>query len=706
MFRKPRKLLKRLYIICVFLILCASAAIALDDTPTLTLTDTQGRYLLSKHIKILTDPSGLRTVEEILENKNTEKFIANKAKNPNFGYTDAAYWAHFSVTNKSTLKSQFYLEIAYPMLDFIDFYQVRDKKIVHHLQAGDRLPFYTREVQYHEITFPITLEPNQTNDIYLRVKSTSSLQLPLTLWSSTAYASYISQQRTFLGLYYGMMLVMVFYNFFLFISVRDKNYLYYVIFILGYLVFQFSLNGLAFQYLWPQYPAWANLAIPFSIFLGGTLANQFTRSFLQLKKNTKRLNYIFITLIFLGGLTAAVTIFLPYKIAIVAAIFYISVSTFFMITAGIVTFLKKFRPARFYIYSWAAFLAGIILYVLKTLSVLPVFFLTEYAIQLGSAIQVVLLALGLADYINTLQSERKDLILDKLESRLQMMESVSRFVPERFLEFLGKKDISDISIGEATQRDMTLMFVDIRKFTTLSENMTVEENFHFLNAYLQRMGPSIHSYRGIIDKFIGDAIMALFPDDPEDALKAAISMMQELKTYNEHRGKSNYTPLQIGIGLHFGPLMLGTVGSSDRMDTTVIGDTVNLASRIESVTKIFRTPIVLSDFVYKKLANPSLYHLREIDSVRVRGKEHPVVLYEAMDYLPPQVLSKRIEAFPSLQMGMFYYKAGSFNEAKVEFEECVKIEPNDPIPLMYIRRCDKLIRNPPSDKWSGVSRFQ
>ncbi|HRP70895.1 MAG TPA: adenylate/guanylate cyclase domain-containing protein, partial [Turneriella sp.] len=417
--------------------------------------------------------------------------------------------------------------------------------------------------------------------------------------------------------------------------------------ILGYLFFQFSLNGLAFQYLWPQFPTWANLAIPFSILSGGALANQFTRSFLQLEKNAKRLNRIFIALIFLGGLTAITTLFLSYKIGILTAILYIFVSAIFMVTAGITTLLQKFRPARFYVYSWAAFLAGIIFYVLKTVNILPAFFLTEYAIQIGSAIQVVLLALGLADYINKLQNERKDLILDKLESRLEMMESVSRFVPERFLDFLGKKDISDISIGEATQRDMTLMFVDIRKFTTLSEHMTVEENFHFLNAYLQRMGPSIHRHRGIIDKFIGDAIMALFPDDPEDALKAAIGMMQELKIYNDHRAQSHYDALQIGIGLHYGSLMLGTVGSSDRMDTTVIGDTVNLAARIESVTKIFKAPIILSDFVYKKLADPSKYHLREIDSVRVRGKEHPVVLYEAMDYIHPEILARRIESFPS-----------------------------------------------------------
>ncbi|HRP69004.1 MAG TPA: 7TM-DISM domain-containing protein, partial [Turneriella sp.] len=222
-------------LLCLFSVFCLSSVFATESAPPLILTDAQGRYSLAEHISILTDPSGKFTLEQILENKNTEPFIANKDANPNFGYTAAAHWVRFSAINQSSSKSQFYVEIAYPMLDFVDFYQVRDKKVVQHQRAGDRLPFYTREVQYHEITFPMTLELNRTDDIYMRVQSTSSVQLPLVLWSSTAYTSYVSQQRTFLGLYYGMMLVMVFYNFFLFISVRDKNYLYYVIFILGYL---------------------------------------------------------------------------------------------------------------------------------------------------------------------------------------------------------------------------------------------------------------------------------------------------------------------------------------------------------------------------------------------------------------------------------------------------------------------------------------
>lgn len=135
-----------------------------------------------------------------------------------------------------------------------------------------------------------------------------------------------------------------------------------------------------------------------------------------------------------------------------------------------------------------------------------------------------------------------------------------RFVPEEFLKFLNRESIVDVKLGDQVRKEMSVLFSDIRSFTELSEKMTPEENFNFINSYLQRMGPSIRENNGFIDKYIGDAIMALFPRNAEDAIKASIQMMEGIKLYNKHRNNQGYAPISIGIGIHTGELMLGTVG--------------------------------------------------------------------------------------------------------------------------------------------------
>ncbi|MCZ0900498.1 adenylate/guanylate cyclase domain-containing protein, partial [Microcoleus sp. HI-ES] len=172
------------------------------------------------------------------------------------------------------------------------------------------------------------------------------------------------------------------------------------------------------------------------------------------------------------------------------------------------------------------------------------------------------------------------------ESRLaQLNKAYERFIPHQFLQFLEKSSIIDVELGDQVQLEMSVLFSDIRDFTTLSETMTPEDNFKFINSYLSRMEPVINENNGFIDKYIGDAIMALFSGEADNAVKAGIAMLHRLAEYNEYCANAGCAPIQIGIGINTGSLMLGTVGGPNRMDGTVISDAVNLASRVESLTK-------------------------------------------------------------------------------------------------------------------------
>ncbi|MBD2062738.1 HAMP domain-containing protein [Funiculus sociatus GB2-A5] len=210
------------------------------------------------------------------------------------------------------------------------------------------------------------------------------------------------------------------------------------------------------------------------------------------------------------------------------------------------------------------------------------------------------------------------------------IESFYRFVPEKFLLVIAPEGIENIHVGFASTRIITILFADIRGYTAMSEQMTPLETFYFLNDYLACMGQVIDSTGGFIDKYIGDAIMALFDDEATDsALLAALAMRQRLKVFNEERSHQGLPTIDIGIGIHRGEVVMGTVGFSSRIDSTVIGDTVNVAARVESLTKNYDSSILLTQPVVTALRHPKTFPLRLVDKfVRVKGKEEPVAIYE------------------------------------------------------------------------------
>ncbi|MEI8096301.1 MAG: adenylate/guanylate cyclase domain-containing protein [Spirochaetales bacterium] len=217
----------------------------------------------------------------------------------------------------------------------------------------------------------------------------------------------------------------------------------------------------------------------------------------------------------------------------------------------------------------------------------------------------------------------------------------ARFVPRELLSFLGKDSVMDVNLGDQVQKTMTILFSDIRNFTKMTEDLTPRESFNLLNSYLAIMGPVIRDHDGIVDKYIGDAIMALFPQSPLAAVHAAIDMRRSLEEYNKGRIRAGYHPLDMGVGIHTGPLMLGTIGEHQRMDGTVISDAVNTASRIEGLTKVMRVPIIISQATLS--SDPHLAEKvphRYLGILKVRGKTNGLALYEVLDSEDPATAAK------------------------------------------------------------------
>ena len=283
-----------------------------------------------------------------------------------------------------------------------------------------------------------------------------------------------------------------------------------------------------------------------------------------------------------------------------------------------------------------------------------------------------------------------------------MNKANSRFVPRQFLDFLGKDSIADIKLGDQVQKEMTILFSDIRSFTSISEEMTPKENFDFLNNYLGYMEPVIRNNHGFIDKFIGDSIMALFGDRAEDAINAAIEMRIKLIEFNQVMSQFGKPQIESGIGIHTGLLMLGIVGGEGRMDGTVISDAVNLSSRLEGLTKIYGGSIIISEDTLIKLNDPSQYNYRFLDIVKVKGKKEAVYIFEILDGEPEKIKQLKIKTKDLFSNALQFYKNGEFKKAEKYFKETYEIDKFDKAAVLYIERCNNFIKYGVPENLDGI----
>ncbi len=288
---------------------------------------------------------------------------------------------------------------------------------------------------------------------------------------------------------------------------------------------------------------------------------------------------------------------------------------------------------------------------------------------------------------------------DALAYQVALTNGYSRFVPREILKFLGKKSIVEIQLGDQIQQEMTVLFSDIRAFTSLSEQMTPQENFNFINSYLSRVSPIIREQKGFIDKYIGDSIMALFPE-PYNAVEAAIAIQHEVKSYNVSRGEQ---PINVVVGLHTGRVMLGTVGEAERMEGTVISDAVNLAARMEGLTKMYGASIAISEQTLSGLDQQSdKYNIRFLDRVLVKGRQDPVSVFEILDGQSTEIVALRLKTRPDFETALFHYQYEEFKEAKQYFENVLAIDPADEAAGLYLHRVNYFLEYGVQPDWQGV----
>jgi len=404
-------------LICLLLLALASNLALAENTGRVVLESGTGRYVLSAQMEILEDPEGDFRINQLLAGTHQDQWYRTQEAVPNMGYNKSVFWFRTTVRNLHPSRSEWLLSIDYPMHDYLDVYLIQDSRIEKSYHVGDKLPHSHRPIDHRNFLFPLSIPLNEDVEIYIRLETAGSIKLPVLLWEE---AEFIKNDQLYImgqGIYVGTMVVMFFYNLFLFFMVRNRAYLFYI----AYLFFQtgaFSISkGLVFQYIWPSWTTWNQLSVNF--FLGGTVtfALLFSVYFLDSRRYTPRYYYAMLSGIVYGLAVMAGSFMLPYDIMVLMGVYGLLIAMCLNLGAGIMSWRAGLHIARFYTLAWVTVISGFVLLTLNYTGVIAVNFVTENAGQIGSAIEVVLLSMAFGSFYN---EERKE----KFKAQSQLLEKM------------------------------------------------------------------------------------------------------------------------------------------------------------------------------------------------------------------------------------------------------------------------------------------
>ena len=408
---RPPKQLQALFVVVTLLLLTPSLAFSL------IIDDSQSVYNLSPNLEILEDSDNSIRISNFLRDPDQYPWFRVSDTVPNFGYSKSSYWFRVKLSNRHPLRTEWLLGIDYPMHDYLDIYYVHNKSILQSYHVGDRLPHEHRPIDHRNFIFPFVMENSASVEVYIRLKTEGTVKMPLYLWEE---AEFIKSDQGFMlgqGFYIGSMFIMFFYNFFLFFVVRNRSYLFYIMYILCQ-VFAFAIwRGYGFQYLWPNWPTWNQISTIF--FLGGTItfAMLFSIFFLEARRYLPRMFYLMSGISLFGLVLLLLSFVAPYSVLIKYAMYGLLITMLVNLIAGILAWRKGAHVARYYTLAWLMVASGFSLFALNYTGLIPSNFITENAGQIGSAVEVALLSMAFGSFFTEerrAKSKAQSQLLEKM----------------------------------------------------------------------------------------------------------------------------------------------------------------------------------------------------------------------------------------------------------------------------------------------------
>jgi len=368
----------------------------------------------------------------------------------NKSYSPSAWWLKIQFNNTSSNREQRLLEIDYAILDYLDVFIDSSEGRITEYRTGDRRPFDSKPIDSKNFVFPLEWKPHESSTVYIRVETETAVQVPLILWNKISYASHVANTGFMQGIYIGGIMVLVAYNLMLFLSLRDKVYLYYVCFIAPSPILFGYLYGIAPYYLWRDAIAWNTSAIPVMLAMMLLAGNAFTRELLKLKTWTSGWERTYKVLIAISFLLLIASFLLPYKMVLLIILVMIIVCCTLDLSVGFMALLRKISLAKYYLFAWTFLLLGSVIFCLAKLDILSVSFFTLHSVQIGSILEAILLSFALADRINVERRLRMEAQEDNLKFQRQVNEDLEMRVTKRTSELANlNKKLEELSNTDA-----------------------------------------------------------------------------------------------------------------------------------------------------------------------------------------------------------------------------------------------------------------
>ncbi|MFZ9521765.1 MAG: 7TM diverse intracellular signaling domain-containing protein [Silvanigrellaceae bacterium] len=563
------------------------------------------------------DSTGNRSADDLLANDLKDFTLSTEV--PNRGYEKGVYWLHFKIRRSDRNVKVVYLNLGNPLARHAEAYRIQNNgqaRLVNSIFLNSKNT--ERPLASRDLAVELPFEDHDVQQVLIKVNGVVQ-NYTVTVLNKMSFEFKVQRDILLFGMYYGIILIMALYNFWLFISLKDKTYLYYVgtILFLHGMVFGGYLGGL--RILFSNNPELAMRYLPLSLSIGTMFGLLFSFSFLDSKKSHPRLTRfakLSFFLALLNSLTPNIDLS-PTSIAIRAIVHFAFFSL--AVYVAVESAWKGSKVARIFVLSWGMLLISWTNFLVMQFGLIQPNFLSRPSLLISAVLELVLFSAALSYRIKNLEQQEKE--------KQKSIEKMSRYFSPAVAETL----ISNNQVTKGSEFDVTVLFVDIRGFTSLSESLQPEAVVILLNEFHSRLAECIFKECGTLDKYLGDGLIAYFgaPVQQEDhalrAVRCAGEMRKALAELNQLRTSRNESEIKFGIGVHSGKAVVGDVGADFRREFTIIGDTVNTASRIESMTKSHQVDLLLSESVVDRLKDkPNIAFVAE---ELLRGKITPIKLY-------------------------------------------------------------------------------
>lgn len=732
------------YILLLFLMLLAGKSMAQEEV-YISLTESYSQELTQENVRPF-----IKFYEDLESNLSYADVLMSYVQGEFKGHTlhDSLYnpsqkstwWMAVPLKSNANGWKEYWFNAGGEFLvwDSINIYTLYSDKSVQEQRTGRMMDRSEWKAPVHPNYFSVRLDPGDSALVLLAMTNYDKAHLtPDQLYFEAIDFQKELQanltERFTVGLFLGILSIQLLFFLLFFMITKDDTFGYYVLYILGLTGVVFFTAQTDFHLLRLNLSMAFIISAVFVLFaIIGLL--RFSISYLNIKEKlpawgapvrwfertiiclTIFLMLAIGTFVKTGDTSLSTEDGLMSVLFILGILLYILMFVLLGITLlywGVQMMRVGLRPARFYLMGNSVFILGVLLYILSIFLSIGQIEIRETLssmelIRGGIILQLCLFAVALGAKRNLLEKEKRDALEDKLKLEEIVSAASSRFVPYDILRILGRTDITEVALGDQVEQNSTVFFSDIRNYTTLSEKLSPQETFKFLNTYLGRVGPIIESYGGFVNQFLGDGIMALFMEETlqlsssENTLRAAIKIQEEILEFNRTNHSFDIQELRMGIGIHHGPLMVGIIGDEQRMDIGVVSDTVNTASRMEGLTKIFGASIILSEVSYRELKEPESYTFRYLGKVKVKGRQQALGIYDCYDAENSMVFEQKAESRILFEEGLEAYFAKDFKYAGRAFEEVLTNFPEDNAAKFYLTQTKGHLIEGTPEGWNGV----